>query len=127
MEWAVEALEDVRGSDVACFSVIEPEGTECMIVVLQCRLHDACAREDLRKRVVATVRRACGADCRVVLVPPKTLKFTSSGELSRSAVKADYISGEIYGLNRVNGLKDGPAPRVTKRRGQNDDAAPAYS
>src|SRR3546814_2242703 len=70
-----------------------------MIVVLQCRLHDVAARENLRKRVAATVRRTCGADCRVVLVPPKTLKFTSSGKLSRSAVKQDYISGEICDLN----------------------------
>src|SRR3546814_521677 len=62
VEWAVEALEDVRGSDVACFSVIEPDDNERMIVVLQCRLHDAAARENLRKRVAATVRRTCGAD-----------------------------------------------------------------
>ncbi|HMA14462.1 MAG: hypothetical protein ACM35H_02180, partial [Bacteroidota bacterium] len=116
VEWAVEALEDVRGSDVACFSVIEPDGSERMIVVLQCRLHDAAAREDLRKRVAATVRRACGADCRVVLVPPKTLKFTSSGKLSRSAVKADYISGEICDLNLAYGDNDDPAPAYSERR-----------
>src|SRR3546814_12765305 len=61
VEWAVEALEDVRGSDVACFSVIEPDDNERMIVVLQCRLHDAAARQNLRKRVAATVRRPCGA------------------------------------------------------------------
>src|SRR3546814_4511322 len=61
VEWAVEALEDVRGSDVACFSVIEPDDNERMIVVLQCRLHDAAARENLRKRVAATDRRTCGA------------------------------------------------------------------
>lgn len=116
VEWAVEALEDVRGSDVACFSVIEPDGSERMIVVLQCRLHDAAAREDLRKRVAATVRRACGADCRVVLVPPKTLKFTSSGKLSRSAVKADYISGEICDLNLAYGDNDDPAPAYSEQR-----------
>jgi fatty-acyl-CoA synthase len=99
VEWAVEALEDVRGSDVACFSVIEADGRERMIVVLQCRLQDAAAREALRKKVIATVRKTCGADCRVVLVPAKTLRFTSSGKLSRSAVKADYVSGEITDLN----------------------------
>ncbi len=110
VEWAVEALEEVRGSDVACFSVIEPDGNERMIVVLQCRMHDAAARESLRKKVVATVRKTCGADCRVVLVPPKTLKFTSSGKLSRSAVKADYISGEICDLNLASTRQAAPAP-----------------
>ncbi len=127
VEWAVEALEDVRGSDVACFSVIEPEGHERMIVVLQCRLHDAAARENLRKRVVATVRKTCGADCRVVLVPPKTLKFTSSGKLSRSAVKADYISGEIHDLNRADSAREERVQALAERRGQNDDTAPAFS
>ncbi|MEQ8355213.1 MAG: fatty acyl-AMP ligase [Kiloniellaceae bacterium] len=127
VEWAVEALEDVRGSDVACFSVIEPDENEHMIVVLQCRLHDAASRENLRKRVAATVRKTCGADCRVVLVPPKTLKFTSSGKLSRSAVKADYISGEISDLN-IDGSPSGVSDRAfAKRRGQNDGNAPAFS
>jgi fatty-acyl-CoA synthase len=116
VEWAVEALEDVRGSDVACFSVIEPDDSERMIVVLQCRLHDVVARENLRKRVTATVRRTCGADCRVVLVPPKTLKFTSSGKLSRSAVKADYISGEICDLNTAYTEHDDHAPAYSEQR-----------
>src|SRR3546814_12755104 len=58
VEWAVEALEDVRGSDVACFSVIEPDSSERMIVVLQCRLHDIAARENLRKRAAAQIGRA---------------------------------------------------------------------
>ena len=116
VEWAVEALEDVRGSDVACFSVIEPGGAERMIVVLQCRLHDVSAREALRKRVAATVRRTCGADCRVVLVPPKTLKFTSSGKLSRSAVKEDYISGEICDLNLAYTEHEDPAPIYSEQR-----------
>ncbi|HEY9549805.1 MAG TPA: fatty acyl-AMP ligase [Kiloniellaceae bacterium] len=116
VEWAVEALEDVRGSDVACFSVIEPDSSERMIVVLQCRLHDIAARENLRKRVAATVRRTCGADCRVVLVPPKTLKFTSSGKLSRSAVKQDYISGEICDLNLAHSEVDEPAPAYSEQR-----------
>ncbi len=116
VEWSVEALEDVRGSDVACFSVIENDGHERMIVVLQCRLHDVTARENLRKRVAATVRRTCGADCRVVLVPPKTLKFTSSGKLSRSAVKADYISGEIYDLNLAISERDATPPAYSEQR-----------
>ena len=74
------------------------------------------ARENLRKRVAATVRRTCGADCRVVLVPPKTLKFTSSGKLSRSAVKADYISGEICDLNLAYSDRDDSAPVYSEQR-----------
>ncbi|NIA71487.1 fatty acyl-AMP ligase [Pelagibius litoralis] len=99
VEWAVEALEDVRDGDVACFSVIGPDGGEQMVAVLQCRLHDPAARENLRKQAAATVRKTCGADCRIVLVPPKTLRFTSSGKLSRTAVRQDYIAGEIFDVS----------------------------
>ncbi len=116
VEWAVEALDEVRGSDVACFSVIETDGSERMIVVLQCRMHDVTARENLRKKVATTVRKTCGADCRVVLVPPKTLKFTSSGKLSRSAVKADYISGEISDLNLAQSRRPAPGPAYSEQR-----------
>jgi fatty-acyl-CoA synthase len=79
-------------------------------------MHDTAAREGLRKKVVATVRKTCGADCRVVLVPPKTLKFTSSGKLSRSAVKADYISGEICDLNLATSRQAAPAPAYSEQR-----------
>ena len=116
IEWAVEALEDVRAGDVACFSIIGPGGSEQMIVVLQCRMHDAAAREALRKQVVATVRKTCGADSRVVLVPPKTLKFTSSGKLSRSAVREDYISGEINDLDVASNDTGMPLSAVSEGR-----------
>lgn len=116
VEWAVEALEDVRGGDVACFSIIGPGGSEQMIVVLQCRMHDSVERETLRKQVVATVRKTCGADSRVVLVPPKTLKFTSSGKLSRSAVREDYISGEINDLNVASDNAEMPVAAYSEGR-----------
>ncbi|WP_420347729.1 fatty acyl-AMP ligase [Pelagibius sp.] len=101
VEWAIERLEEVRGGDVACFSVLESEGGEQMVVVLQCRLHDSAAREQLRKQAAAMVRKTCGADCRVVLVPPKTLRFTSSGKLSRSAVRQGYLDGEIADVSHA--------------------------
>jgi glycerol-3-phosphate dehydrogenase (NAD(P)+) len=36
-----------------------------------------------------------GVECKIVMVPPKSLPFTSSGKLSRSAAKQKYLSGEI--------------------------------
>ena len=116
VEWAVEALDDVRVGDVACFSVDDSSDHEKMIVVLQCRTHDVVARETLRKQVAATVRKTCGADCRVVLVPPKTLKFTSSGKLSRSAVRQDYVSGEISDLNLASVDEELPVPAYSEGR-----------
>ena len=49
------------------------------------------AQEQLRAAVAAAVRRAAGVECEVVLAPTRSLTFTTSGKLSRAAVKADYL------------------------------------
>jgi fatty-acyl-CoA synthase len=97
VEWAVEKLAGLRAGDAACFSVETDEG-ERMVVMVQCRATDGEMREALSREVYATVRKVSGADGLVVLVPPRTLKFTSSGKLSRAAIKADYLAGEIVDL-----------------------------
>jgi fatty-acyl-CoA synthase len=45
--------------------------------------------------VSAAIHRSAGVECKIVMVPPKSLPFTSSGKLSRSAAKQKYLSGEI--------------------------------
>ena len=45
--------------------------------------------------MAAAVRRAAGVECEVVLAPTRSLTFTTSGKLSRAAVKADYLGGAI--------------------------------
>ena len=99
IEWTVERLEQVRPGDVACFSVEGEDGESEIVVVLQCRISGEEARNALVKEVFASVYRSCGAHCRVVLVPIRSLTFTSSGKLSRAAVKADYLSGNLDLLN----------------------------
>jgi fatty-acyl-CoA synthase len=51
--------------------------------------------EKLRRQVQAAVHRTAGIDCNVVLVPPRSLPFTSSGKLSRALARARYLSGDI--------------------------------
>ena len=53
------------------------------------------AIEALRHEVSAVVHRSAGVECKVVMVPPKSLPFTSSGKLSRAAAKQKFLSGEI--------------------------------
>jgi fatty-acyl-CoA synthase len=95
IEWAVEKLDAVRDGDVAAFAVEGPDGEEVVQVLVQCRLRDDAAIEDLRKAVVAQILRTAGIETRVVMVPPKSLPFTSSGKLSRAGAKAIYQNGEI--------------------------------
>ncbi|WP_085885381.1 fatty acyl-AMP ligase [Oceanibacterium hippocampi] len=92
LEWAVESLDVVRAGDVAAFSVDDGE-QESVIVVVECGLMDTAARDCLRREVAGLVQSAAGIECEVILVPRSTLTFTSSGKLSRAAVKADYLAG----------------------------------
>ena len=95
VEWAVEHLDGVRAGDVAAFAVNRDDDSEQVVAVVQCRATTPEAQDHLRSGVAATVRRAAGVECEVVLVPTKSLTFTTSGKLSRAAVKADYLSAVI--------------------------------
>jgi fatty-acyl-CoA synthase len=73
-----------------------------VVVVVQCRLTDKDAQHDLVREISSIVYRASGLHCRVALVPTRSLTFTSSGKLSRAAVKADYLSGALSPLNELD-------------------------
>jgi fatty-acyl-CoA synthase len=97
LEWAIEALPGLRRGDVAAFSVHDDEhGGEDVVVLVQARLTDVAARDELRRGVEAAVREQAAIDCRVVLVPPHALPQTSSGKLSRSRARNNYLQGQ-YG------------------------------
>lgn len=95
VEWAVERLEGVRAGDVAAFAANAEDGRETVVVVVQCRIADATGQLALRAAVAAAVRKAAGVESEIVLAPTRSLTFTTSGKLSRAAVRADYLSGAI--------------------------------
>ena len=99
IEWAAEHIEPLRGGDVAAFSVEDNDGGDRVVVLVQCRVTDAEAIEDLRRAVHAAVHRTSGVECEVVMVGTRTLPFTSSGKLSRAGAKAGYLSGEIHEIS----------------------------
>ncbi len=115
IEWAIESLDGPRVGDVACFSVEGPDGGESIVVVVQSRVTDPEAIEALRKSIAATVQQANGVICRVVVVRPRSLTYTSSGKLSRAAVKVDFEAGLLKDM-----LEDPPETTV-----QPDNMAPA--
>jgi fatty-acyl-CoA synthase len=93
IEWAVEALPGLRRGDVAAFSVEDAQAGERVVVLVQARLGDAEARQKLVREVEGAVRESSALDCTVVLVPPHGLPQTSSGKLSRSRARANYLQG----------------------------------
>jgi len=99
LEWAVEKLENVRAGDVAAFAVTDQEEKEQVVLVVECRLSDPAARENLRREISAVVQRSAGVSCEIVLTRPNALTFTSSGKLSRAAAKADFLAGRIVDLD----------------------------
>jgi fatty-acyl-CoA synthase len=95
LEWAAEQLPQLRDGDVAAFAVEGANGDDEVVVLVQCRLTDPAEMEKLRHDVSAIVHHSAGVECRVVLVPPKSLPFTSSGKLSRAGARQRYLAGEI--------------------------------
>jgi fatty-acyl-CoA synthase len=95
IEWAAEQVEPLRDGDVAAFAVENDRGDDDVVVLVHCRLSDPAEMEKLRHDVSAVVHRGAGVECKVVLVPPKSLPFTSSGKLSRAGARQKYLSGEI--------------------------------
>ena len=93
IEWALEARRIVKSGDSAAFSVDTGEGERVVVAVLA-RVAGDEARAALARDVAGAVREAVVVDCDVVLVPPTVgLPMTSSGKLSRSRTRANYLAG----------------------------------
>jgi fatty-acyl-CoA synthase len=95
IEWAVEQLPGFKSGDIAAFSITTPGGEETPAVLVQCRTTDETERATLHETIKERVRSITGMNCLVALVPPRTLPRTSSGKLSRSKARNQFLSGEI--------------------------------
>ncbi|MGH6855029.1 MAG: fatty acyl-AMP ligase [Aestuariivirga sp.] len=98
IEWAAEKVAPLGWGEVAAFAVEGDDGEDDVVVLVQCRRQKQDEIEALRREVSAAVHHSAGIECKVVMVPPKSLPFTSSGKLSRIAAKQKYLSGEIAEL-----------------------------
>jgi len=93
IEWAVEQLPCLRSGDVAAFSLDDSGPGESVIVLVQCRTADTAEIDALSREIKGVVNRTAAIDCAVVPVPPRSLPQTSSGKLSRSKAKQNYLAG----------------------------------
>jgi hypothetical protein len=92
LEYLAESQPEVRSGNASAFSVADPSGYEKAVLVIQCREQDESLRADLKKRVHKLVRRGFGIDCFIELVPRHTLPRTTSGKLSRSRARKDFLN-----------------------------------
>ena len=97
IEWAIETRRVVKNGDSVAFSVDGGDGEgggERVVVAVLARVSGEEGRKTLASDVAQAVREAIAVDCDVVLVPPSIgLPTTSSGKLSRSRAKANYLAG----------------------------------
>jgi fatty-acyl-CoA synthase len=98
IEWAVEHVAGVRRGDVAAFAVTGDDDQEKVVVVVEARVPDVEALQALRRDIASTVHKVAGVDGEIVLAPPRSLQFTTSGKLSRAAAKQSYSDGMIRDL-----------------------------
>jgi fatty-acyl-CoA synthase len=91
LEYLAEQQSEVRTGDASAFSVPGPDGEEKAVLVIQCRVSDPVKRASLMERLHRMVRQELGIDCFIELVPPHTLPRTSSGKLSRSGARQDFL------------------------------------
>jgi fatty-acyl-CoA synthase len=102
IEWSAEKLPGLRSGDVAAFAVEDESGDDDVVVLVECRANGTSDRADLRRKVSAIVHQTAGVDCKIVLVPPRSLPFTSSGKLSRALARQKFVDGEIVDVESVD-------------------------
>jgi fatty-acyl-CoA synthase len=99
LEYLAEHQPEVRIGDALAFSVPNPDGDEICVLVVQCRESDPARRTDLIDRLNRLVHLELGIDVYVELVPLHTLPRTSSGKLSRSKARQNFI--EAHDIARL--------------------------
>lgn len=91
LEELAEQQPEVRMGDASTFAVRDGNGNPSVVLVVECRLTDAGARQTLVLRLQRLVYEGFGIRCLVELVQPHTLPRTSSGKLSRAAARQGFV------------------------------------
>jgi fatty-acyl-CoA synthase len=105
LEYIAEQHPEVRTGDASAFTVPDARAKEQTVLVIQCRLTDPVKRSALARRVRAQIRREYGVECLIELVPRNTLPRTTSGKLSRSRAREDYLERNRSHYPAVGGIE----------------------
>lgn len=92
LEHLAEELPEVRMADACAFSVLNPNGIEMAAMVVQWREGNSTSHGDFAHRLQGLIGERFGIDCFIEIVPPHTLPRTSSGKLSRSKAREEFLS-----------------------------------
>lgn len=116
LEYLAEQQPEVRPEDASAFSIPGEDGSEVAVLVVQCREQDSFRQATLVERLKHRIQSEFGIACLIELVPLHTLPRTSSGKLSRSGARLDFL--------QRNNLQDRPIlPRELVDRTPHTEAA----
>lgn len=91
LEYLAEQQPEVRAEDASAFAIPAEDGTEVAVLVVQCREQDPFRQARLVERLKQKIQSEFGIGCLIELVPLHTLPRTSSGKLSRSGTRLDFL------------------------------------
>lgn len=91
LEHLAEQQPEVRPTDSSAFSITDDEENEVAVLVVQCREVDPAKLALLADRLQQQIHAEFGIQVLVELVVPHTLPRTSSGKLSRSSARKEFI------------------------------------
>lgn len=97
LEFLAEQQPELRPEDASAFAVPGADGSDMAVLVMQCREQDPLRRMDLVTRLQGLIQAELGIACFIELVPPHTLPRTSSGKLSRSGARRDFLARNDMG------------------------------
>jgi fatty-acyl-CoA synthase len=92
LEHLAEELPEMRTGDACAFSVLNPNGIETAALVVQWREVNSTGEGDFAHRLQGLIGERFGIDCFIEIVPPHTLPRTSSGKLSRSKAREEFLT-----------------------------------
>jgi fatty-acyl-CoA synthase len=92
LEVLAQQTDGVKFGGVAAFSVSSAENEEQAVLVVETRERDADARLHIIEDVSRSIHAHFGINVLIDLTPRGTLPRTSSGKLSRSQSKQDYLA-----------------------------------
>ena len=110
LEYLAEQQPEVRPTDASAFSISDDDDGESAVLVVQCREADARKLAKLAERLQQAIHAEFGIHCLIELVPPHTLPRTSSGKLSRSTARKEFLerrSAEAHDETRSRFIGDG--------------------
>jgi fatty-acyl-CoA synthase len=91
LEYLAEQQPEVRPTDASAFSIPDEDDEETAVLVVQCRESEPQKLTKLTERLQQAIHAEFGIHCLIELVPPHTLPRTSSGKLSRSTARKEFL------------------------------------